>query len=132
MSKLLRILTAAVLTVHLTMGCCLHHAHACESTNCTLPATAASSHDSHCHDSPSNDSDHSKHGPQKCKGEKCSFVPPSLTASHSLTQPLQGFVITLIEETTSPKGIVAEQNFFATGRLPLPLRLHLANQVLLI
>jgi hypothetical protein len=38
----------------------------------------------------------------------------------------------LFDNTIALVNIVSEQRFFATGRLLLPLRLHLANQVLLI
>jgi hypothetical protein len=130
MSKLLRLLTATVLTVHLMMGCCLHHAHACESMNGALPEWASSSHGIHCDHLPGSDSDHS--GPHKCQGEKCSFIPLNLNTCQPPTQPLEGFVLPLIGHVVSLKGILAEQHFSTAGRLPPPLRLHLTKQVLLI
>ena len=129
MSRLLRILTAVVLTVHLMVGCCVHHAHACESEGHSPPIQGLNAPHSDCDDSPCNGSDH---GPQKCDGQKCSFVRSSPILNYLLTKPFQGFVIPLLGKTLSLAGIVSEQHFLTTGRLLLPVRLHLANQVLLI
>lgn len=129
MSRLLRILTAVVLTVHLMVGCCVHHAHACESERHSPPIQGFNTPQSDCDESPCNESDH---GSQKCEGEKCSFVRSNPILNYLHTKPFQGFVIPLLGKTLSLTGIVSEQHFLTTGRLLLPIRLHLANQVLLI
>jgi len=49
-----------------------------------------------------------------------------------LGQPSQAFVAPPVCDVSSLLGVSFEQRFFSTGRLSLPVRLHLANQVLLI
>jgi hypothetical protein len=126
MVRLFRILTAVVLAVHLMVGCCWHHAHACESKGDTQ-----STH-GQCPDSHDSGADHSQHGPQDCRGSQCSFVASSNLNSHSLSQPSQTFVLVSLADQPSLVGMGSEQHFFATGRFPLSVRLYLVNQVLLI
>ena len=132
MSRLFRILTAMVLTVHLIMGCCVHHAHACDGMGNSIPVQGTASLGSQCSDSPGNGSDHANHGSQKCQGEKCSFVLSSSAVGNSLNHPLQSFDVPLLNATFFQVNVVSAQHYFATGQLLLPVRLHLANQVLLI
>ncbi len=129
MSGLLRILTAAVFTAHLTLGCCSHHAHGCEGKDRPSPAHGDATPDGQC---PESGSDHSHHGPQDCEGAKCSFVSPSRTVSSSFVPPVQASFVALLDDQPSQAGIGSEQHVLAAGRLLLPVRLHLANQVLLI
>jgi len=130
MSRLFRILTAVVFAVHLMVGCCWHHAHACESkddvqpTHWQCPDSHSGSHDG--------DKDHSDHGPQDCQGSQCSFVASSSPNSHSFAQSSQPFVTVLLTDQPSLVGISSEQHCFPTGRLLLSVRLYLVNQVLLI
>jgi len=133
MSRLFRILTAVVFAVHLMVGCCAHHAHACDSQDQSPPAQGAVTTDGQCHESPdSGEGAGHPHGPQDCQGDKCSFVLPSQPANNSFVQPLQAFVIVLLTDQSFFVGTGSEQCFFATGWLLLPVRLHLANQVMLI
>ena len=126
MSRLFRILTAVVFAVHLMVGCCAHHAHACESQGDVQPAHGQ------CPDSHEGETDHSDHGPQDCQGSPCSFVASSSPSSHSFAQPSQTFVIALLTDQPSLVGTGSKQHCFATGRLLLSVRLYLVNQVLLI
>jgi hypothetical protein len=132
MYRLLRILTAVVMMAHLVMGCCLHHAHACENMKCTNPTRETASLEIQCSTNVHDGSSHAGHGVQKCQGEKCSFIPSSPTAGSFVMQPFQGLVLSIIDESFALTCSFAEQKFSATGRLLPPVRLHLANQVLLI
>lgn len=130
MSRLFRILTAVVFAVHLMVGCCAHHAHACDSKGDVQPAHGQ------CPDSRSGshegETDHSDHGPQDCQGSPCSIVASTSPSSHAFAQSSLPFVTVLLTDQPSLVGIDSEQHFFATGWLLLPVRLHLANQVMLI
>jgi hypothetical protein len=129
MSNFLRLFTALVLSVHLVMGCCVHHAHGCESMDDSPPQTA--SLETQCCES-SNDSDHGDHGSTKCEGDKCSFLASSLTPQKLHSGPQPSFAVAIVTEPLSSTVLHSAPNFFTTGRLLLPVRLHLANQVLLI
>lgn len=125
MSRLIRILTAVVFTVHLLVGCCAHHAHACECQEGMQPAHGQ------CPDSHEGKTDHSQHGPQDCQGSQCSFVASISPSSDAFVQPSQAFVTALFTDQTSLVDAGSEQHCFPTGRL-LSVRLYLVNQVLLI
>lgn len=153
MAGLCRILIAATLVVHLTVGCCAHHAHACEGKD--RPSTAHSDatpdgqrpgrSEDHSHHGtkdckaetpdgqcPGQSADHSHHGAEDCQGEECSFVPPNRAVSDSFVLPLQALFVALLDDQIPLVGIGREQHTLSSGRLILPVRLHLANQVLLI
>jgi len=132
MAGLCRLLTAATLVVHLTVGCCWHHAHACEGRGHLPPVQGAAMPDGQCPDSSGSRADHTHHGPQDCQGGTCSVVPSSRTVSDWFGQPSLAFVVPLLYDLSTSAGIFSEQRFFPTGRLLLAVRLHLANQVLLI
>ena len=129
MARLCRILIAATLVVHLTVGCCSHHAHACEGKDRPSPAHSDATPDGQCH---GQSADHSHHGAEDCREEKCSFVSPNRTVSDSFVLPLQAFFVALLDDQLPLVGIGREQHTLSSGRLLLPVRLHLANQVLLI
>lgn len=132
MSRLIRIVTAAVFTAHMMLGCCSHHAHACDGKDCPSSSRGTPTHDSQCPDSHGNGSDHSQHGSPDCHGAKCSFVPPRSEAGNLFGHFFQMFAAPLFQALSSQAGIANEQRFFAAGRLLTPIRLELANQVLLI
>lgn len=132
MAGLFRVLTAVVFTAHIMLGCCSHHAHAGACKDCPSSSRETPTHDGQCPDSHGNGSDHSQHGSPECQGAKCSFVSPRSEASNSIGQFSQMFVAPLFQDLSSLTGIAKEQHSFATGRLLTPIRLHLANQVLLI
>jgi hypothetical protein len=139
MAVLLRIATAAIFLFHLTVGCCAHHAHACDGQGHSPLAQASATPGDQCSGSPCSgaehpdtEADHSHHGPQDCQGNPCSVAPSSRTVGDSLGQPSQAFVVPPVCDHSSLVGVSFEQRFFPTGRLSLSVRLHLANQVLLI
>ena len=131
MAGLCRVLIAATLVVHLTVGCCSHHAHGCDGMDCPSVAHSDAAHD-HDGQYPDNGGDRSPHGAQDCQGVKCSFVFPSRTATDSVVRPFQTSFAVLLNDQTSLVGCGIEQYSQISGRLMLPVRLHLANQVLLI
>jgi hypothetical protein len=127
MAALCRILIAATLVVHLTMGCCSHHAHSCQGD--LSRAQSGTPHDGQYSASCA---EHSNHGANDCHGERCvsaasSRVPVGWPATSSQT-----FVVASLDERIPRAGFGSEQCSLASGRLLLPVRLHLANQVLLI
>lgn len=132
MNGLIRILTAATLTVHLMVGCCAHHAHACGSQVHSPLAQGTATPDGQCPSSSDSGADHANHGPHDCQGSKCSFVSSSSPDSNSFSQPFQASVTLLLDDQHPLVGTGSEQHFSATGWLLLPVRLHLANQVMLI
>jgi hypothetical protein len=80
----------------------------------------------------SNDSDHGDHGSTKCEGDKCSFLASSSTPQKLLSGHQPSFAVALVAEPLCSTALHSAPNLFTTGRLLLPVRLHLANQVLLI
>ena len=131
MSGLFRILIAVVFAAHLTVGCCSHHAHACDNSGHSSPAQGAATPGQYS-DSSSSGVDHANRGPQDCQGAQCSTVSPRRTVIDSLVPPFQASFAPLFDDLASLVSVVSEQHFFSAGRLLLPVRLHLANQVLLI
>jgi hypothetical protein len=131
MGDFYRILTAAFLVIHLMVGCCAHHAHACEGQPRTSPPAGDNTlphglcPDAH--------HDHSHHGTHDCQGAKCSFVPsPNKTIARLLIQVFEIPTVSLVEDVLASYRRFSGQHICLTGRLLLPVRLHLANQVLLI
>jgi hypothetical protein len=131
MARLCRILTAVLLAVHLMVGCCAHHAHACDGQVHSPLDQGDATPDGECPDGHSNTADHSHHGSQDCQGGKCTFVLRGQT-NHSFIQPMQALAVPLLDDLCAQPGIAAGQRVFSQGRFSLPVRLHLANQVLLI
>lgn len=132
MAVFVRIATAAAFAVHLWMGCCGHHAHACDGQGQSSPAQESTTPDGQCQDGRGEHADHTHHGPQDCQGGKCNVVLSSPTVSDSFGQASQAFVAPTVCDLSALLGVSFDQRFLPTGRLSLPVRLHLANQVLLI
>ena len=129
MTLLCRILIAAVLSVHMMVGCCWHHAHGCEDKLCSSSSHGHATPDDQC---PDNGSDSSHHGQKDCQGEKCTFVSQARTVSVSFVPFCHTFFAALSDDRPLAAGVGPEQVSFASGRSLLPVRLHLANQVMLI
>ena len=129
MAGLCRILIAATLVVHLTVGCCSHHAHACDGKDCPLPAHCDATPDGQC---PGHGTDHSHHGAKDCQGEKCSFIFPSRIVGDSPVEPFRAHFVALPNDQL-PLAVVGREHLtLASCRQLLPVPLHLTNQVLLI
>ena len=136
MSGLVRILTAVVLTAHLTVGCCWHHAHACDNSGHSSPVQGAAIADGQCPESSHSGAgtDHANHGPQDCQGGKCSVTAQRPNSGNWLARPSDPLISPLPISVLSTVGddYRCDSFFSVAGWLPLPVRLHLVNQVLLI
>jgi hypothetical protein len=130
MTGLSRILSVATLAVQLMVGCCcLHHAHGCGSE---LPSSSLHSEielDEQC---PRCGCDHSHHGTPGCQRVKCSLVFPRRTPGGSLVRLFQASFAALPDGQLARAAVGSLQHSQASGHLLLPVRLHLANHVLLI
>ena len=130
LAGLIRILTAATLAVHVMVGCCAHHAHACNRpAHSSGPEGVASHDDGQC---PDHGADPAHHGPRHCQEHKCSFVSSTGLDGHWLARPSLALGTPLLNDRDTSIGVRSEQRFFAAGRLLPSVRLHLLNQVLLI
>jgi len=141
MRTIVTLITAAAFMLHFTLGCCAHHAHAAEGTDCPHRAKPAvhdcHDDDGHDHESPgSGDQSPCDSNPecpgQHCNDGQCVFMPAGTTvvakAAFIAVLPL----------------VLAEPDLFAAhlphataaidsgGLVALPVRTHLFNQVLLI
>ncbi len=137
MSGLLNNLTAAILVVHLLVGCCAHHAHDCRQA-CDARHAQGMGHDAgapcdgHSSGEPGQTTDH-HHGSDECQGGKCSYLRTANdTLAKAFLQPRLTHVTPILADDSALVGVFSEQPALASGRLLLPVRLHLANQVLLI
>jgi hypothetical protein len=126
MAGLARILSIAALIVHLMVGCCSHHAQGYESKDCSA-ATGEPTPDGRCTQCLC---DH--HGTEDCQRCKCFLPSPRRTVAGSVLLRFQTSFAALPDDRLSGAGIASHVRFRATGRLLMPVRLHLANQVLLI
>lgn len=125
MAGLSRILSIVTLAVHLMVGCCSHHAQGCERKDCPA-ATSESTPEGRCSQCACE-----HRGTEDCQGGKCSLASPRRTVAGSFISPFQAFFAALPDYQLSGVGIGSRERFWATGRFSMPVRLHLANQVLL-
>ena len=133
MAVLWRFVTTVVFITHLLVGCCAHHAHACEAATHSDQEDAATHGD--CSGDRDRPSDHGQHGKQDCQESTCSFVLPSqsIDGSISFGRPLlHGSFLPLLVALPSQAGNSCGQCFSPPDHFLLPVRLHLAKQVLLI
>jgi hypothetical protein len=129
MARLVRVVTAAMLAVHVTVGCCAHHAHACRGEAHSSSFEGGATHDEQCCQS---EADHAHHGLGQCQGSQCSFVSSTAPNSNSFAPSSLTLVTPLLDNQYSSVNTDSEQPFFAVGRLLPSVRLHLMNQILLI
>ena len=129
MVRLSRILSIAMLVVHLLVVCCAHDAHGCESKHPSSATLSDATLEGQC---PECRCDHSHHGPRECPGCKCYLASPRRPVGGSFSPPFQASFAVLSNAHFSRLAISLHQQSRATGRHLLPVRLHLANQVLLI
>ncbi|MCE5267473.1 MAG: hypothetical protein LLG00_06265, partial [Planctomycetaceae bacterium] len=88
--------------------------------------------DDQCPNGDGSPGEHSHHGSEGCDEGHCSAVVQSQASSLSPVQLSQPLATPLLEDHFGLSGCFRLQRSTATGRLLLPVRLHLANQVLLI
>lgn len=129
MVRLSRILSIAMLVVHLLVVCCAHHAHGCESKHPSSATHSDATLEGQC---PECRCDHSHHGPRECQDRKCFLASPRRPVGGSFSPPFQAPFAVLPNAHFSRLAISLHRQSRATGRHLPPVRLHLANQVLLI
>lgn len=127
MARLSRILGIALLVVHLMVGCCCAHGY--ENTHARLATHSDATLQGQC---PECRCDHSHHGTRRCRGCNCPFVSPRRLVGGSSSPKCHASFSVLTNAHFPWLAISLHQDPWVTGRLPLPVRLHLANQVLLI
>jgi hypothetical protein len=140
-------ITTYVLLVHMLLGCCAHHAHACESHCCSSPAASASACPCGTHEQDSAIAETmngdavgfvAKSGRQReahhCEGAACTFL-----RSQSLSQQLDPFLADVCAPAAvaGPSAADACSSLWARPLAELsiggpPLRVHLLLRVLLI
>jgi hypothetical protein len=129
MSRLTCILSITLMVVHLTVDCCCAcHAHACES-ECSLAirnAEALEVKGLECL------CDHSHHGPLECRSCDSSTALPTRIVGRPKNQKVRAIFVASTAADLPRPSIRLAQKFRVAGNLLLPIRLHLANQVLLI
>ena len=129
MIRLSRTLSIVLLVVRLMVGCCTHYAHGCESKHTSSATQDAAKLEGQC---PECGCDSSHHSPGECQRPKCSMASPRRPAGGSSSPPLQASFAGLPNAHLPRQAIGLHQQSRTTGHLLLPVRLHLANQVLLI
>lgn len=130
MGTLSRILSIGLLVVHLMVCCCCSdRARSCAGKPCPSRVQGGAASDKqnpHC------GCDHSHHGTPACQGVKCSLVSPRRIVGGSLIRTFQASFVGLPDGQLAHAAIGSLQHSQASGHLLLPVRLHLANHVLLI
>lgn len=129
MVRLSHNLSIAMLVVYLVVGCCAYHVHGCESkhTSCvTHSDTTVDGQCSECRCDPSHQ------GPRDCQSRKCFRASPRRPVGEPFGSLFQASVAVLPNAHFPRLPMGLQHQSLATGRLLLPVRLHLANQVMLI
>lgn len=130
MTEWSRILSIATVAVQLMVGCCCsHHAHGCGNERPFSPVHREIERAEQC---PQCGCDQSHQGTQGCQRVKCSLVFPRRTVGGSFIRLLQASFAALPDGQLARAAIGSLQHSQASGHLLLPVRLHLANHVLLI
>ena len=135
MHKIVHSLAIFLVLYHTLVGCCWHHAHAVPFPKPAASVSTAACCD-HSHDEPTGRPDSEgvpHHGDRGCDHGKCVFfVPPTDGSADQAEQ-----VVPLSESFTGILRHAAILSRCRAGEAPPPaglppLRLHLANQILLI
>ena len=130
MARLSCIFSIALVVVYLTVDCCCAcHAHNCENENASLVMCDAAALEVKC---PECLCDHAPHGPPGCRGCQCSLALPPRSADGSINLKFPTSFSGLTAADFPRPAISLHRQSRSTGSLLLPIRLHLANQVLLI
>ncbi len=129
MVRLSRILSVAMLVVHLAVGCCTSHAYDCE-----IKLTSWATHrDTALHGQcPECRCDNPHHEPRECQHHQRPVTSRRRPTGGSAGPQSSAYLAVLPNGCFPRRALGLCQQSSATGRLLLPVRLHLANQVLLI
>lgn len=129
MVRLARNVCIAILTVHLAVGCCANCARRCETKRASWAPHRDTVLESRCAECQCS---HPRHGPGQCKYDKRSTTSRRRPTGGSSSPLVSASFAVLLEGRLPRCARSAKQPFHGSGRLLLPVRLHLANQVLLI
>ena len=134
MPKLVRNIASVLVLIHMMGGCCLHHAHAEQTSHCDV----AAAREDDC-DHPSSDClhvaeccEHSHHGERReCEEESCRFIPGRLRADNEVTViPAR---VVFVRDDVSPllsAGYSRAGDIIFRGAPPVPL--HVLKQSFLL
>lgn len=134
-NRILSHLVALLLSAHMLLGCCWHHAHACSpacgtaAKHCTH-GDCDDDGDDHCQHAPGSQPSH--HPTDACSGERCSFVasPKTATVGPSLDSPSLG-PWSLVSLEVPSADVTSAWHRACLSPAP-PERLHLVYRVLRI
>lgn len=129
MVRLLRILSIVMLVVYLTVGCCAPHAQMCDSHHACTAAHGGMLCERPCGDCGC-DPPNQEH--RKCQDRRYFVAKLRRGCDDFSPLPLPASFAVLTEARISLATIDGRPPLPASGRLLIPVRLHLANQVLLI
>ena len=137
MRKLISLITAAAFLLHLGLGCCAHHAHAAEGSDCAghALATADCQHHEHDHDGQpvsANPGDSSDPPRDTCDDAQCVFLTAvKTTLAKEVAVPWMFAVVSELTGKVIPVSLASLDSLAETPP-PLPVRLHLFHQQLLL
>jgi hypothetical protein len=126
-------LSLLAVLAHVTLGCCLHHAHAAKPSSPDQACSAGHHHhgvlDRHCHDGPLSPPPHDDCHEAHCFMALASqtSVPDHVDVAFDLVNLASGDEVA----RTAAAAAAAAGEFFADASRPLPLRAHLRYCVLL-
>lgn len=143
MRTITTLIAAAAFVLHLTLGCCAHHAHAVDGPVCSKHVGTAEHHHGckgHSHGSHDHESQPPADGPpvdedcpgHDCNAGHCAFMAAGKTviAKDTYLAVLPLFVaMPLTHVSISPR---ISATIDSGGLIAPPVRTHLLNQVLLI
>jgi hypothetical protein len=133
MRSLIAAITAAALLLHISLGCCAHHAHAEEATGRAAPAAKAKCCHDHDHDGHDHADESGDTTPTKCCHEsECSF-----DVGTKVVAPQSDWVAPVAVLPGATQVALPTSHLELAARSPapfsaLPLRAHLLLQVFLI
>jgi len=137
-----------LLLIHMMLGCCLHHAHACERECCPEPEAISLACDCNSHDIdvirpaselagivgdlPQDRHDNHQH---QCEGDQCRFVGGERTSTHDhkLTVDMRSISLAMFSHGSNGTGKTIVPGFDHSDSISgFSLRAHLRLRVLLI
>ncbi len=131
MNRSFRIAFLVAVTVHLTFGCCLHHAHATGAdvdSGPTVEASCGCEHHAQHHDGHPGKDDGSR---EPCDEGACEFTRPDTTASSDFLDSLQCFSLVLDLPSPPSHRCVGRSGSDST-RFIESVSLHVLNQAFLL
>jgi hypothetical protein len=135
MREIVSILMAGSLLLHAALGCCRHHAHACQG--CDGTAAQARQIGNCCQHHPEECTrEHPSQTPCKCKVEcqgVCSYVAPQ-KVQLDFPKGVAPFAAIVVDPVLADANLARGGSFDVAhfAEFEPPLRLHLLNQVMLI